>query len=528
MRRTTALGALTLALALSACADTADFTAPSLDPPVTSLSFSIQQAERVVPGRILVGLRSDADASGVAQSFGVDLAETGRSGRYRVMRGAAGSERAIAARMGSDDRVLWAEPDFLRQPTAIDPRLWAFHNPGNLTVQYTRGRNKGLPVSSLLSVEDADIDNAEGYASGGASVAIASIDTGVDMTHAEFGGATLVSGWDFIDNDADATDGDGHGTHTTGTMTGDNVGVAGVAGAAPNVTVHVFRVCGPVGCPTSAIIDAIVAAADSGVVAMNLSLGGGSLSSGEASAIDYAVNEKGSLVIASAGNGGTGTVSCPACDPNAISVAASDWLDELAYYSNWGSGLDITAPGGEMYSNTTEEAGIYSSVPGGYAYYQGTSMAAPQVTGAAAVAASVTGTRGAALRARLEGTTDDLGADGYDTRFGHGRLNAYRAATSDGDPPPPPPPPAALAAGFTYSCSGSECSFDGSSSTGSVTSYDWTFGEGSTGSGITTTHSFAEPGDYAVTLTVSDDIGGTDATFQNINCRTRGPRLRCQ
>jgi len=529
MRRTTALGAVCLALIVSACQDTVDVTAPSAATPNADPSFSLQQAERVVPGRVLVGLNDATDAADVAAAFGVELGEAGRSGRYHVMRGAVGNERAIAARMGADARIAWAEPDYLRQPTAIDPKLWAFYNPGGLTVQYTRGRNKGKPVSSLISVDDADVDNIEGYGGGGGSVSIASIDTGVDMNHVEFGAATFGSGWDFIDNDNDPTDGDGHGTHTTGTMVGDNVGIAGVAGAASNVTVHVYRVCGANGCPTSAIVDAIIAATDDGVVAMNMSLGGGSLSQGEADAIAYATAND-ALVIVSAGNDGTSTVSCPACDANSISVSASDWLDELAYYSNWGSGLDISAPGGEMYSNTTEEAGIYSSVPGGYAYYQGTSMAAPQVTGAAAVVASVTGLRGAALRSRLEDTADDIGAGGYDDQFGHGRLNAYRATTNttlnEGGDPPPPPPPTGLAASFSYSCNGLNCNFDGSGSTGDITSYDWTFGDGGSAGSATASHTYAGAGSYDVTLTVGDGTD-VDATSQTVTCSTRGKKVRC-
>jgi serine protease len=62
---------------------------------------------------------------------------------------------------------------------------------------------------------------------------------------------------------------------------------------------------------------------------------------------------------------------------------------------------------------------------------QGTSMAAPQVTGTAGIVASVTGLRGAALRSRLESTADDKGASGYDTTFGNGRLNSYRAVTGN-------------------------------------------------------------------------------------------------
>ena len=136
------------------------------------------------------------------------------------------------------------------------------------------------------------------------------------------------------------------------------------------------------------------------------------------------------LIIASAGNSGDGTVSCPACDVRAISVAATNWSDELSYYTQFGPGLDISAPGGECYSNTTDESCIYSSyLDGGYAMLQGTSMAAPQVTGTAAIVASMTGLRGSALRARLESTTDDLGDDGYDESFGNGRLNSFRAVT---------------------------------------------------------------------------------------------------
>jgi serine protease len=222
-----------------------------------------------------------------------------------------------------------------------------------------------------------------------------------------------------------------------------------VTGAAANVKIHVQRVCGAAGCYTSSIINAIRAAADqANMVAMNLSLGGRTISTGEKNAINYAVNTKKVLVIAAAGNSGSGKVGCPACDPNAISVAATTWKDELAAYSQYGSGLDISAPGGYCYSNTTEEGCIFSAIVSGYtggktynkssslpvtggayAYMQGTSMATPQVTGAAGVVASVTGLRGAVLRTRLESTTDNLGPAGYDTRFGHGRLNVYRAVT---------------------------------------------------------------------------------------------------
>jgi subtilisin family serine protease len=296
---------------------------------------------------------------------------------------------------------------------------------------FSSGKNKGQPIpSSYASVLDADEDNVENYAIGGADVIVGSIDTGVDLTHPEFTGR-LIAGADWVSNDNNPTDEDGHGSHTTGTMAGSTVGVAGVSGAAPHVRVYVQRVCGRRGCPTSAIVNAIRAAADFGVVAMNLSLGGASESQAEKDAITYAVG-KNVLVIASAGNSGTGTVSCPACDPNAISVSSTTWRDELASYSQYGPGLDIAAPGGQCYSNTTPEGCIYSAYKGGgYAFLQGTSMAAPQVTGAAAVVASKTGLRGSALRSRLLSTTDNIGSSSF---FGAGRLNVYRAVTNSSLP----------------------------------------------------------------------------------------------
>jgi serine protease len=427
--RLRAVSAATLAaLAFAACTD-APVQAPDVGTALTpSLAVAQRAPEQVMPGEVVVKVRAGAAAAEVARAHGLAFGYAGYKNAFAVLRGAGGSERALAARLRGDARVEYAEPNYLRQPTTIDSRLWAFFNPGGLTVKYTRGKSSGQTVTSLLSTADADEDNIESYAAGGAPVVIGSIDTGVDLDHPEFTGR-LIQGRDWYNNDADPSDDDGHGTHTSGTMAGATVGVAGVSGAAANVRIYVQKVCGRRGCPTTAIVNAIRAAADvSGMVAMNLSLGGSSLSQGEKDAITYATS-KNVLVIASAGNDGTSTVSCPACDPNAISVAATNWRDTLSYYSNWGSGLDISAPGGELYSNTTSEAGIYSSVIDGYAYYQGTSMAAPQVTGTAAIVASVTGLRGAQLRSRLETTTDDKGTAGYDTKFGNGRLNVYRAVT---------------------------------------------------------------------------------------------------
>ena len=422
-------GAAAAVAVLAACSDTSAPTGDDQLIRALAPSASRGAIEAVVPGEVVIQLRDGSDPAEFARGKGLAVAERLSAPGLAIVRVAAGNERAMAAQLNREPALRFAEPNYLRQPHTINPKLWAFRNPGGLNIRFTKGGSRGQIVGGYSSLLDADEDNVEAYAAGGAPVVVGSIDTGADMDHPELAGRTIV-GRDWVNNDNDPSDDNGHGTHTSGTMAGSTVGVAGVAGAAASVTVYVQKVCGRRGCPSSAIANAIRAAADyPNLVAMNLSLGGGSLSQAERDAIDYA-KARNVLVIASAGNSGDAQVSCPACDEDAISVAATNWQDELSYYTQYGPGLDLAAPGGECYSNTSDESCIYSSyLDGGFAMMQGTSMAAPQVTGTAAIVASKTGLRGAALRARLESTADDLGSTGYDQQYGNGRLNSYHAVT---------------------------------------------------------------------------------------------------
>ncbi len=428
MSRVLAAGLFSLALvSLSACNDAP--VSPGAEPAL-SLARAIggNDVEQVVPGEVLVKFKSTADAETKARGKGLGILRKGFANAFMVVGTSRGNEHALANSLKGDADVEWAEPNYLRQADAVDPRLWAFYNPGGLNMSYSNG--SGPIPSSYASTLDADEDNIQNYAATGADVVVGSIDTGVDLGHSEFTGR-LIQGTDWI-NGGTPQDENGHGTHTTGTVAGSTVGVAGVSGAAPHVKVYVQRVCGPSGCPTSAIINAINEAAAytdaSGkrLVAVNMSLGGTSESTGEKQAIQNATN-LGVLIIASAGNSGSGKVACPACDPNAVSVMATNWKDEKSSYSQYGKGLDIAAPGGECYSNTTPEGCIYSAyLGGGYEWLQGTSMAAPQVTGTAAVVSSVTGLRGSALRSRILGAVDNVSTL---NRYSVGRLNTYRAVT---------------------------------------------------------------------------------------------------
>ena len=101
---------------------------------------------------------------------------------------------------------------------------------------------------------------------------------------------------------------------------------------------------------------------------------------------------------------------------------------------------------------------------------------------------------------------------------------------SGGSPPPPPPPPGGVTAAFSYDCAnGNTCSFNAGASTGAAPlSYSWDFGDGATGGGVSTSHTYGGSGDFAVTLTVTEDGGAQDTASATISCRQRGPNLRCK
>ncbi|HEU4880498.1 MAG TPA: S8 family serine peptidase, partial [Gemmatimonadaceae bacterium] len=384
MSRFTSAGVAVLAVAsLVACSEAPVAPSKEMSAPELSLArlSGTSDEEQIVPGEVLVKFKDGIDVAAKTNGKGLGILRKGYADAYVIVGTGRGNENALANVLKNDADVEWAEPNYLRQPDATDARLWAFYNPGGLNMNYTSGGTGPIP-SSYASILDADEDSPNGtFAAGGAPVTIGSIDTGVQFNHVEFTGR-LIAGQDWLTSDNDPADEDGHGTHTTGTMAGSTVGVAGNTGAASNVKVYVQRVCGPSGCPTSAIINAINAAANyidangNHLVAVNFSIGGQSESTGEKTAIQ-ALTNAGVLFVASAGNSGSGKVACPACDVNAISVMATNWKDAKTSYSQYGKGLDIAAPGGECYSNTTPEGCIYSSYlsgsNNGYDWLQGTS-----------------------------------------------------------------------------------------------------------------------------------------------------------
>ena len=222
----------------------------------------------------------------------------------------------------------------------------------------------------------------------GEGITVAVIDTGVtkvpDLQLTKF-----VKGYDFVNDRESATDDNGHGTHVAGTIaqsTNNGYGVAGIAYEAKIMPLKVLSRGG--GGTVADIAEAIRFAADNGADVINMSLGGGGASQAMEEAINYAHSKK-VVIVAAAGNANQNSASYPARYPKVLSVSATDSTGNKADYSNYGAGVDISAPGGgetgKILQNTVKvDPSTGESVPV-FAEFQGTSMAAPHVAAVAAL-----------------------------------------------------------------------------------------------------------------------------------------------
>ncbi len=210
---------------------------------------------------------------------------------------------------------------------------------------------------------------------GSPDILVAVIDTGVDYRHPDLAGR-VVGGWDFIENDSDPSDGNGHGTHVAGIVAASmGNGVAG-GGVAPGVSLLAVRTMDEKGSGSNyAIARGIDYAVGQGADILNMSLGGVAYSTAMEDAVRRAY-EAGVTVIAAMGNEGTNHLVYPAGLDHVVTVGASNIGGRRASYSNYGAWCDITAPGTKIWS--TENGG-------GYVQMSGTSMATPVVAGAAAL-----------------------------------------------------------------------------------------------------------------------------------------------
>ncbi len=252
----------------------------------------------------------------------------------------------------------------------------------------------------------------------GSDIVIAIIDTGVDFSHPDLD-EKIVPGYDFVNDDPDPSDDHGHGTHVAGIAaaeTNNGLGIAGISWEAKALPLKCFDADG-----LGTVFDAangIEWAVDQGAKIINMSFGSQYPSSILEETVNYAW-EKGLVLVAAAGNGGSDILHYPAAYENVISVSATDQNDNKAEFSTYGRHISVAAPG----------VNILSTTPDGYQSWSGTSMACPHVVGLAALiwsvdSSSLTNTE---VRGIIEQTVDDLGDPGWDQYYGHGRINALRA-----------------------------------------------------------------------------------------------------
>lgn len=235
---------------------------------------------------------------------------------------------------------------------------------------------KNPPSWGLDRIDQNDLPLDKSYTwpeSAGQGVTAYVIDTGIRSTHTDFGGRAS-SGWDFIDNDATAQDGNGHGTHVAATVAGEKYGVAKKA------NVVGVRVLDNAGSGTTAQviagIDWVTKNAKKPAVA-NLSLGGSANVQLDA-AVRNSIASGVTYTVAAGNDGLPAFLSSPARVKEAVTVGATDIKDARASFSNWGSSLDLFAPGVNIASAWNTGDGATNTI-------SGTSMAAPHVAGAAAL-----------------------------------------------------------------------------------------------------------------------------------------------
>jgi serine protease len=426
-----------------------------------------------VPGEVVVRYERSADRAaraGVQRETGVGRPEV-FAPRTRVLRIRDGESVAATVRELRDrPEVATAAPNPIARLSAYFPP-----DPGNSGVQ---GGWQALQWNFLaetgVNAPDAWQHLIDARRPGGSGVTVAVLDTGVAYSDRgrcprslesasrrtvrcrrspDFNDGDFVRGYDFVSDDPRPHDENGHGTHVAGTIgesTGDSVGVTGLAYGARIMPVRVLNRFGEG--DSAAISAGIRYAARRGADIINLSFEfengiGRRQVPDMLAALRYA-RRRGTLVIAASGNTGARSLAYPARAIDVLSVGATTQHGCVADYSNSGANLDLSAPGGgedaviaddpncrpldppggNIFQMTFDGSARRFGLPGSY---NGTSMAAPHVSGVAAlvIASGVLGPSPspAALEDHLKATARDLGPGGPDSRYGWGMVDAARA-----------------------------------------------------------------------------------------------------
>lgn len=329
--------------------------------------------------------------------------------------------QAVVEALNRVPGVEYAEPDYIGRPGAApnDPRY-----------------------AEQWALSKIQIEGAWAVVTGSPAVVIAMVDSGIDLDHPDLspnlwsnpgeiagngvdddgnGYVDDLRGWNFVSGTSDVWDDNGHGTLVAGiaaARTDNGVGIAGVCG---NCRVMPVKVMQPSGAANySDIATGIVYAADKGARVINLALGGYADSRAVRDAIDYAI-AKNVVVVGGAGNDDTSAPFYPAAYDDVIAVAGTTNTDTRTAFTNYGSWVDVSAPG---------EGILTTALGGDYLTTSGTSMAAPSGAGLAGLLLTLhPDWTPAMVRLQLMQTADSIDHlnPGYEGKLGSGRLNAAQA-----------------------------------------------------------------------------------------------------
>ena len=480
MRRVVTIGLLGAVVA--ACADSNVPSAPATGPEVTLSRSGVPQGR----ANYIVVLKNDvADVDFEARRLSGKHLGVLKHTYKAALKGMALELTAQAAEaLRNEPSVALVEADQVMTISATQT---------NATWGLDRIDQRNLPLDGTYT-----------YGTDGSGVTAYIIDTGMNLTHSEFTGRAT-SGYDAIDNDFTATDCHGHGTHVAGTVGGT------VYGVAKQVSLVAVRVLNCQGSGTNiqviAGIDWVTANADLPAVA-NMSLGGG-FSAALNTAVQNSIAAGVTFAVAAGNSNANACNYSPSSAPDALTVGSTTSTDARSSFSNFGTCVDIFAPGSSItsawYSTNTATNTI-----------SGTSMASPHVAGAAALYLAA---NPAATPAQVATALTGNATTGLIPSLPAGTVNRLLYIGTEPEDPPPPSDPAPVAS-FTYSCSGFSCTFNGTSST-NETGYSWTFSGGiASASTPTVTRTFAARTSYTVTLTVTGP-GGTASTSRTLNCNPK-------